>query len=315
MYYGARYYDPTTGTFITADAVTPGAGALSLNRYAYVNDNPTTLNDPTGRYADGKSQAAWDHCSANDSCNDEFVEGDGDGAARRHDEECIVSSACGGQQLVDAIANDRSGLGGLVFNIIDAAKQGDLGAADENWSEDDIDAVIAGGHLQRLLEQALGASDPRLIAMLQSVGRRLKPQHAAWERIDHESSLFEDVAGAVGSFVADHWRLATALAAVLTCAGQPELCAGALILAFGARSAGTIVTHGVSVDSALTIGLDGVVTTTAIMTGGMSLEALGPQTIGPVSVAAAGPMMTAFVSVLPATGVAASVLMPGYVTR
>jgi RHS repeat-associated protein len=45
-YYGARYYDPAAGTFISADSVL-GKGA-GLNRYAYVAGNPETLTDPTG---------------------------------------------------------------------------------------------------------------------------------------------------------------------------------------------------------------------------------------------------------------------------
>ena len=43
-YYGARYYDPAAGQFTSADAV-----ASAPNRYAYVDDNPTTLTDPTGQ--------------------------------------------------------------------------------------------------------------------------------------------------------------------------------------------------------------------------------------------------------------------------
>jgi RHS repeat-associated protein len=45
-YYGARYYDPAAGTFISADTVL-GKGA-GLNRYGYVAGNPETLTDPTG---------------------------------------------------------------------------------------------------------------------------------------------------------------------------------------------------------------------------------------------------------------------------
>jgi RHS repeat-associated protein len=42
-YYGARYYDPLSGCFTSADTVLAG-----LNRYAYVGDNPTTRTDPSG---------------------------------------------------------------------------------------------------------------------------------------------------------------------------------------------------------------------------------------------------------------------------
>ena len=48
-YYGARYYSPELGRFVQADAL---AGSLddplSLNRYAYVKNNPLNYIDPTG---------------------------------------------------------------------------------------------------------------------------------------------------------------------------------------------------------------------------------------------------------------------------
>jgi RHS repeat-associated protein len=51
-YMGARYYDPTTGRFITRDSV---GGYLqdpqSLNAYAYARDNPLTNIDPTGLFS------------------------------------------------------------------------------------------------------------------------------------------------------------------------------------------------------------------------------------------------------------------------
>ncbi len=43
-YYGARYYDPVLGKFITPDTVLDG-----LNRYAYCHNNPVKYVDPTGQ--------------------------------------------------------------------------------------------------------------------------------------------------------------------------------------------------------------------------------------------------------------------------
>jgi len=42
-YYGARYYDPVAGQFVSADSVSQG-----LSRYAYVGGNPETATDPSG---------------------------------------------------------------------------------------------------------------------------------------------------------------------------------------------------------------------------------------------------------------------------
>ncbi|KAB8144677.1 RHS repeat-associated core domain-containing protein [Chloroflexia bacterium SDU3-3] len=74
-YYNARYDDPVSGHFLSADTIVPGAGALTmapndstarglwgkggngpanpqeLNRYSYVNNNPVRWNDPSGHFA------------------------------------------------------------------------------------------------------------------------------------------------------------------------------------------------------------------------------------------------------------------------
>jgi RHS repeat-associated protein len=49
-YIGARYYDPTTGRFITRDPA-PGTDSdpLSLNAYIYARDNPVAFTDSTSR--------------------------------------------------------------------------------------------------------------------------------------------------------------------------------------------------------------------------------------------------------------------------
>jgi RHS repeat-associated protein len=48
-YYGARYYDPITGRFITRDpASQPLSDAQGRCGYAYARNNPETLTDPTG---------------------------------------------------------------------------------------------------------------------------------------------------------------------------------------------------------------------------------------------------------------------------
>lgn len=45
----ARIYDPTLGRFMSADSIVPDPlNGQSYNRYAYVNDNPLSLTDPSG---------------------------------------------------------------------------------------------------------------------------------------------------------------------------------------------------------------------------------------------------------------------------
>jgi RHS repeat-associated protein len=48
-YYGARYYDPDIGRFITADTIVQSPyDPQSLNRYSYCRNNPINYIDPTG---------------------------------------------------------------------------------------------------------------------------------------------------------------------------------------------------------------------------------------------------------------------------
>ena len=52
MYYGAHYYDPALMRFVQADTLVPDpANPQSLNRYAYVLNNPLKYTDPTGHAA------------------------------------------------------------------------------------------------------------------------------------------------------------------------------------------------------------------------------------------------------------------------
>lgn len=52
MYYGARYYDPQIGTFISPDTLVPDpTHVFDYNRYMYARGNPIQYNDPTGHCA------------------------------------------------------------------------------------------------------------------------------------------------------------------------------------------------------------------------------------------------------------------------
>ena len=54
MHYGARFYSPRLGRFISADSIVPQPGEpQALNRYAYVTNNPLRFVDPTGHGGPG----------------------------------------------------------------------------------------------------------------------------------------------------------------------------------------------------------------------------------------------------------------------
>lgn len=60
IYFGARYYDPETGRFITQDSYLGNINdPPSLNRYIYAHSNPTIYVDPTGHYV----ESPWDLAS------------------------------------------------------------------------------------------------------------------------------------------------------------------------------------------------------------------------------------------------------------
>jgi RHS repeat-associated protein len=49
MYYGARYYSPVIGRFVSADTIVPNAAnPQAWNRYTYVHNNPLVYIDPSG---------------------------------------------------------------------------------------------------------------------------------------------------------------------------------------------------------------------------------------------------------------------------
>jgi RHS repeat-associated protein len=48
-YFGARFYSPKLGRFLSADTIVPGYGnPQNLNRYGYVRNNPLRYTDPSG---------------------------------------------------------------------------------------------------------------------------------------------------------------------------------------------------------------------------------------------------------------------------
>lgn len=52
-HYGARFYSPKLGRFLSADTIVPGyANPQSLNRFSYVINNPLRYTDPTGHMFD-----------------------------------------------------------------------------------------------------------------------------------------------------------------------------------------------------------------------------------------------------------------------
>jgi RHS repeat-associated protein len=74
LYYGARYYDPALGRFISADTVVPEPGnPQALNRYSYVLNNPLRYVDPTGHQGNDPNEGPPDFPIPLPDPNDELA--------------------------------------------------------------------------------------------------------------------------------------------------------------------------------------------------------------------------------------------------
>ncbi|GAB2922113.1 polymorphic toxin-type HINT domain-containing protein [Streptomyces sundarbansensis] len=60
---GAREYDPTIGRFISVDPIMDLADPQQMHGYAYANNNPATLSDPTGLRPDGACGGSSSSCN------------------------------------------------------------------------------------------------------------------------------------------------------------------------------------------------------------------------------------------------------------
>ncbi|BBB00170.1 hypothetical protein RVR_7118 [Actinacidiphila reveromycinica] len=59
---GARDYDPTTGRFVSTDPLLDPGDPQSLNGYAYADNNPATLSDPSGRQVEECATGVLTNC-------------------------------------------------------------------------------------------------------------------------------------------------------------------------------------------------------------------------------------------------------------
>lgn len=171
VFHNNRYYDPQVGIFLSVDPLVSKTGTP----YLYAGGSPATYSDASGldRFAD-----QHEDCKYADLCEQQTA--------------CIMSSSCGGENLVDSIDDTKSGLGGAVFSGVEGADVG--GHLDGNWGNKSVDAAASGGVVLLDALRALGIPEdqlPGFARLVQSVGQRLQGHSQDFERIDHEKSWWE----------------------------------------------------------------------------------------------------------------------------
>jgi len=92
LYYGARYYDPALGRFLSPDTMGVSLGnPQTLNRYSYVTNNPMNRTDPTGHCGgggpEGNDCASEPTAGGGDRGSDQRAaeNGGGDGGGSNHE--------------------------------------------------------------------------------------------------------------------------------------------------------------------------------------------------------------------------------------
>jgi RHS repeat-associated protein len=72
--YGARSYDPALGRFLQADTIVPNpANPQSLNRYAYVLNNPLKYTDPTGHFPEEEIEKYLENLGYDEAAVDQII--------------------------------------------------------------------------------------------------------------------------------------------------------------------------------------------------------------------------------------------------
>jgi len=92
----------------------------------------------------------------------------------------------------DSLENDATGQ--TIFGLIDACQEGELDAADGNWSTQYVDCAANGENIEAMLVQA-GITDPNVITNMVAashvVARIMQRSDRAWEQMDSEVGFLE----------------------------------------------------------------------------------------------------------------------------
>jgi RHS repeat-associated protein len=156
-YYQARYYDPVSGQFLSADSV-QGNGQ-GMDPYAYVGNNPESWTDPTGQRASD---------CANNACDGEGGAGGGGGTIGGEDGSGGESSLAEGSGEAEAMQNEER-----------AGEEQGMGESslDENDPAENIEAEQA--QTRALEESEQRAAEAREEAAQQAEARQAEAREAS----------------------------------------------------------------------------------------------------------------------------------------
>jgi RHS repeat-associated protein len=146
--YGARYYDPAIGRFVSADSIVPDfSDPQSLNRYSYCRNNPVIITDPSGNIfiIDDIIIAAVTYVVANAAV---IAEGAAIGAAIGGASAAVTGGNVWQGMALGAVSGAVfAGVGGLIGDSITyAAVPGGVGPPTAGWAAaGNIGGAMAGG--------------------------------------------------------------------------------------------------------------------------------------------------------------------------
>jgi len=113
LFYGARYYNPDVGRFITADTISGNVNdPQSLNKYTYTKNNPLKFVDPTGNEAKTIGELRAEQAA--------FLQQAAE-ASRRAD---VFGNIATGLEVFSFVASFLPG--GNAIDMVDAAKEGNI---------------------------------------------------------------------------------------------------------------------------------------------------------------------------------------------
>jgi RHS repeat-associated protein len=215
---GARFYDASTGMFISLDPVLNTADPQSLSGYAYASDNPITYSDPTGlinpisnRGDSGSSSSCYDTCQA-EAAQGASHSGSGGGGGSASGNTSTAGSTCSSAQPVkkhwwqrglDWVADNKNMLIGAAAGIATFA-----GCEALTGGAGSIGCLAAAGAVGKVTTDALNgdihnANDVVGSLVTGAVEGVFSPELAAVDLVHQGGAVVDDVkhgdyAGAAG---------------------------------------------------------------------------------------------------------------------